>query len=180
MEEKDNNLFALSEEFNGKYKKMETEFYRKEKNLLASLNEISDRKSELEDENKKLSKNLLLIKKQSEQMSGMIESIRDAQGKTDQRVLQAAQVQAAVLSKTEEESARERDHQAAESRLRDEIQKLSQENTFLKQELAGFDVQFFEELEQLKYAYAQSVAQVKSLTKQLDAIKASAGGARTQ
>lgn len=51
-----------------------------------------------------------------------------------------------------------------------EIKRLSDENDKLRQELAAFDMDFFEEIENLKYSHAEA-------TKKLRAYEAASGGA---
>lgn len=98
-----------------------------------------------------------------------------------EQVLEAAQVQAAVLSATEAESAQEQSaaaaHRALQSeaaRLQAEVDRLARENAAYRSELAAFDSDFFEELEQLKYAHAQAAQQVQQLTKRNQQLEAAA------
>ena len=96
-------------------------------------------------------------------------------------------MQAAVLSATEAESAQEQSaaaaHRALQSeaaRLQAEVDRLARENAAYRSELAAFDADFFDELEQLKYAHAQAAQQVQQLTKrnqQLEAAAANSGRA---
>ncbi len=47
------------------------------------------------------------------------------------------------------------------SALRDQLDKLSTENARLKNELSAFDMEFFEEIENLKYAHAEAVRKLR-------------------
>lgn len=49
--------------------------------------------------------------------------------------------------------------------LRDHITKLTAENTKLKNELSAFDLDFFEEIENLKYSHAEAVRKLKAMEK---------------
>merc|ERR1712065_59031 len=51
----------------------------------------------------------------------------------------------------------------------EELERLRLENRRLTEELASFDLEFFEEVEDLKYRYHESQAEVKKLRAQLEA-----------
>lgn len=51
------------------------------------------------------------------------------------------------------------------SSLKDQINKLTTENTKLKNELSAFDLDFFEEIENLKYSHAEAVRKLKAMEK---------------
>ncbi|KAG2392952.1 hypothetical protein C9374_009529 [Naegleria lovaniensis] len=53
------------------------------------------------------------------------------------------------------------------NRLLQEVKELRKENEELKGELSAFDPEFFEEIEDLKYNYVQSLEQIKQLKKRL-------------
>ena len=49
-----------------------------------------------------------------------------------------------------------------DSRTVMELNRLREENAKLKEELGAFDVEFFEEIEDLKYKYAEAVRKLKA------------------
>jgi cell division protein FtsB len=51
------------------------------------------------------------------------------------------------------------------SSLKDQISKLTAENNKLKNELSAFDLDFFEEIENLKYSHAEAVRKLKAMEK---------------
>jgi predicted nucleic acid-binding Zn-ribbon protein len=51
------------------------------------------------------------------------------------------------------------------SSLREQLSKLSAENAKLKSELSAFDLDFFEEIENLKYSHAEAVRKLKAMEK---------------
>jgi predicted nucleic acid-binding Zn-ribbon protein len=51
------------------------------------------------------------------------------------------------------------------SSLREQLSKLSTENAKLKSELSAFDLDFFEEIENLKYSHAEAVRKLKAMEK---------------
>jgi hypothetical protein len=55
--------------------------------------------------------------------------------------------------------------------LREQINKLVTENTRLKHELSAFDLDFFEEIENLKYSHAEATRKLKAMEKMYGPIR---------
>jgi regulator of replication initiation timing len=51
------------------------------------------------------------------------------------------------------------------SSLREHLAKLTAENSKLKSELSAFDLDFFEEIENLKYSHAEAVRKLRAMEK---------------
>jgi chromosome segregation ATPase len=64
------------------------------------------------------------------------------------------------------------------SSLKDQISKLTSENNKLKNELSAFDLDFFEEIENLKYAHAEAVRKLKAMEKMYGPSGGGVGGRR--
>jgi hypothetical protein len=47
--------------------------------------------------------------------------------------------------------------------LKEQLAKLNKENSRLKNELSAFDLDFFEEIENLKYAHAESTRKLREM-----------------
>jgi regulator of replication initiation timing len=60
--------------------------------------------------------------------------------------------------------------------LQQELKKLQDENSKLKQELSAFDLEFFEEIENLKFAHAQAVRKIKMYEQEIQQLQGGGGG----
>lgn len=55
--------------------------------------------------------------------------------------------------------------------LKDQITQLTTENSRLKNELSAFDLDFFEEIENLKYSHAEAIRKLKTMEKMYGPIR---------
>ncbi len=65
---------------------------------------------------------------------------------------------------------------AGTQQLQSEVSRLKGENEKLKQELSAFDLDFFEEIENLKFAHAQAVRKIKMYEQQIQQLQDQLGG----
>ena len=57
------------------------------------------------------------------------------------------------------------------NQLKDQISQLTNENTRLRNELSAFDLDFFEEIENLKYSHAEATRKLKATEKMYGPIR---------
>jgi len=172
LEDRDAALTKLNRELEQLRSQEAAQSFRREKNMPIRMAHLEAERDKLLEENKSLHELTSQLREQVEEMQRVIAEVREQQSYTQNQVLQAAQVQAAVISQTEISSQRERSLLEQVASLQAEIEKLKQENEAYRSELSAFDVQFFEELEELKYAYAKATEKVKVLTEEVERLRA--------
>ena len=99
-----------------------------------------------------------LIEGMKAQLDSSMDLIRRMQSDREER-------EAAERGRRAEEG-RERGSEAEVARLRGEVERLEKENAAYAAELSAFDEAFFEEIEDLKYRYAQAVETIQRMTEE--------------
>merc|ERR1711871_1728259 len=145
---------------------------RSAKERIQTMKQSADRvdreKDSVQEELREANRKLLVLREERPQLRTTRSGVSDDEARKLREQLANAKQ---TLARREEELQR-MSSSAAMTRgapQAEELERLRLENRRLMEELASFDLEFFEEVEDLKYRYHESQAEVKKLRAQLEA-----------